>query len=216
MLRDADIAMYRAKTRQRGSQATFDATMRATAGQSDVDRVPAAAAPSTRAASPCTSSRIVNLADGAITGFEALIRWPSVRDGQQVLVPPAEFLPIAEETGLIVPIGRWVVEETCRQIADWRRGGDPAGRLPVSVNVSHKEFWHAGLLDHLDGTLAAAGLEPQALIAGDHRGRDHGQRPPGGGAARRRCTSAGCPCTSTTSAPATPRSRRCTGSGSTR
>ena len=163
MLRDADIAMYRAKTRQRGSQATFDETMRA--------------ALVTRMSTESLLRRavddgefalhyqpIVSLANAEITGFEALIRWPVLRDGRQVLVPPCDFLPIAEETGLIVPIGRWVVEEVCRQVAEWRRRGEPAGRLPVSVNVSHKEFWHDGLLDHLDTTLALTRLEPQALV----------------------------------------------------
>ena len=163
MLRDADIAMYRAKTRQRGSQATFDATMRASlvTRMSTESRLRQAV---DEGGFALHYQPIVNLADGEITGFEALIRWPELRNGAQVLIPPAEFLPVAEETGLIVPIGRWVVQETCRQIAEWRRTGHPAGRLPVSVNVSHKEFWHAGLLDHLDATLAAARLEPQAMV----------------------------------------------------
>jgi diguanylate cyclase (GGDEF)-like protein len=163
MLRDSDIAMYRAKTRQRGSQATFDATMRATlvSRMSTESRLRHAVEGGNFA---LHYQPIVNLADGEITGFEALIRWPEQRDGRQVLVPPAEFLPIAEETGLIVPIGHWVVRETCRQIAQWRRDGDPAGRLPVSVNVSHKEFWDSGLLEHLDETLAHAALEPQAMV----------------------------------------------------
>jgi EAL domain-containing protein (putative c-di-GMP-specific phosphodiesterase class I) len=80
------------------------------------------------------------------------------------MVPPCEFLPVAEETGLIVPIGHWVVEEACRQVATWRASGAWAGRLPVSVNLSHKEFWDAGLLEHLDATLSSYGLEPQALV----------------------------------------------------
>ena len=76
MLRDADIAMYRAKTHQRGSQATFDATHAGQPGQPDVDRVAAARRPSTTAPSPCTTSRSCRLDGGEITGFEALIRWP--------------------------------------------------------------------------------------------------------------------------------------------
>jgi diguanylate cyclase (GGDEF)-like protein len=163
MLRDADIAMYRAKSHQRGSQATFDATMRASlvSRMSTESRLRHAVDEGSFA---LHYQPIVRLADGKITGFEALIRWPVQREGKQVLMPPAEFLPIAEETGLIVPIGRWVVQETCRQIAQWRHSGDPAGRLPVSVNLSHKEFWNAGLLDDLDTNLAEARLEPQALV----------------------------------------------------
>ncbi|MDX6221144.1 MAG: hypothetical protein QOD91_198, partial [Frankiales bacterium] len=163
MLRDADIAMYRAKTRQRGSQAVFDATMRASLvnRMSTESRLRQAVDEGSFA---LHYQPIVNLANGEITGFEALIRWPVVRERQLILVPPAEFLPVAEESGLIVPIGHWVVEEACRQIAAWRRVGEPAGILPVSINLSHQEFWNAELLDHLDETLAAARLEPQALV----------------------------------------------------
>jgi diguanylate cyclase (GGDEF)-like protein/PAS domain S-box-containing protein len=163
MLRDSDIAMYRAKTRQRGSLATFDAGMRATlvTRMSTESRLRTAVEDGAFA---LHYQPIVALGGGAITGFEALIRWPELREGGQVMVPPGEFLPVAEETGLIVPIGRWVVEEACRQVADWRATGSPAGRLPVSVNLSHKEFWDAELLDHLDATLSSYGLEPQALV----------------------------------------------------
>ena len=162
MLRDADIAMYRAKARQRGGQATFDTTMRARL----VNRMSTESLLRTavdEAAFALHYQPIVNLADGEVTGFEALLRWPAVRDDEQVLVPPAEFLPVAEESGLIVAIGRWVAEEACRQLAQWRREASPAGHLPVSINVSHQEFWHVGLLDHLDTSLSLAGLEPQAL-----------------------------------------------------
>ncbi|BEP15217.1 hypothetical protein acdb102_35280 [Acidothermaceae bacterium B102] len=163
MLRDADIAMYRAKTHQRGSQATFDATMRATlVSRMSTESLLRDAAED--GAFALHYQPIVSLESADITGFEALIRWPLERDGAIVLVPPVEFLPVAEETGLIVPIGRWVLEEVVRQAAAWRRAGHPAGSLPISVNVSHKEFWSAGLLDHLDNTLAAAGLDPRALV----------------------------------------------------
>ena len=163
MLRDADIAMYRAKTHQRGSQATFDATMRATlvSRMSTESHLRAAVEEGEFA---LHYQPIVSLETGDITGFEALIRWPVDRDGQIVLVPPIEFLPVAEETGLIVPIGRWVLEEVARQVSSWRADGHTAGHLPVSVNVSNKEFWHTDLLDHLDTTLGAAGLDAKALV----------------------------------------------------
>ncbi len=104
---------------------------------------------------------VVDLQDRRILGCESLLPWKAGSLGE---ILPDEFIPVAEETGLIVPIGNWVVQETCRQIAQWRRNGDPAGLLPVSVNLSNKEFWHGGLLEHLDDTLAAAALEPQALV----------------------------------------------------
>jgi len=163
MLGDADIAMYRAKTRQRGGLATFDATMRASlvSRMSTESRLRSSVE---AGAFALHYQPIVSLGSGEITGFEALLRWPGEREGKPVMVSPADFLPVAEETGLIVPIGQWVVDEACRQVAQWRRRGEPAGLLPISINVSNQEFWHGGLLDHIDEALAGAGLAPSALV----------------------------------------------------
>ena len=70
---------------------------------------------------------------------------------------------IAEETGLIVPIGRWILGETCRQIAEWRAAGAPAG-VRVSVNVSNRQFWHGGLLEDVTSCLRDADLEPRDIV----------------------------------------------------
>ena len=160
MLRDADIAMYRAKTAGRGRQATFDATMRL--------RLVSRMVIETKLRVAVEDGNfllhyqpIVAIDSGAVHGFEALIRWP---DGRGGLVPPGDFLPVAEDTGLIVPIGRWVVEEACRQLVEWRDTGHPAAGLPVSINLSNKEFWDAGLLAHLDACVAADGLDPALLV----------------------------------------------------
>ncbi|HTC70758.1 MAG TPA: EAL domain-containing protein, partial [Acidothermaceae bacterium] len=90
---------------------------------------------------------------------EALVRWEHPTRG---LLGPAEFLPIAEETGLIVPMGRWILKEACRQIAEWRLAGAPED-LRVSVNVSNKQFWHGGLLEDVQACLRDAGLEPRNI-----------------------------------------------------
>jgi EAL domain-containing protein (putative c-di-GMP-specific phosphodiesterase class I) len=105
---------------------------------------------------------IVTLDDGAIVGFEALLRWQHPRRG---LVPPLSFIPMAEETGLIVPIGRWVLETACRRAARWRRAAVKAGRTPpsVSVNLSARQFNSDELVDDVTRILEETGLEPTAL-----------------------------------------------------
>ncbi|MDQ1464206.1 MAG: hypothetical protein QOC73_1147, partial [Actinomycetota bacterium] len=159
MLRDADIAMYRAKTSGRGRQATFDADMRLRlVNRMSIESELRAAVDN--GAFELHYQPIVTLDTGHIRSFEALIRWPNGRGG---LIPPGDFLPIAEDTGLIVPIGRWVAEETCRQLAEWRASAHPAANVPISINVSNKEFWDAGLLAHLAQVIDSRGLTPALL-----------------------------------------------------
>jgi diguanylate cyclase (GGDEF)-like protein len=105
---------------------------------------------------------IVSLADRTIVGLEALVRWQHPIRG---LVPPLAFIPLAEETGLIVPLGRWVLEAACREAAGWnearRRGAPPP--LFVSVNLSARQFTQGDLVDDVAGILARTGLAPHAL-----------------------------------------------------
>jgi diguanylate cyclase (GGDEF)-like protein/PAS domain S-box-containing protein len=100
----------------------------------------------------------VDLQTGQITGMEALIRWLHPRRG---MVSPAEFVPIAEECGLIVPIGRWVLLEACRQARAWNDSG--LGVVPVAVNVSAAEFGAKDFLSGVRAVLIATGVEPQNL-----------------------------------------------------
>ncbi len=98
------------------------------------------------------------LDSGALVGFEALLRWERIA-GE--LVPPNEFIPLAEETGLIVPIGAWVIRETCRQISLWRAmGHNPP---PIWVNVSARQLSEPDLLTTITEALSDTGLEPEAL-----------------------------------------------------
>jgi len=100
----------------------------------------------------------VNLETGEITGVEALIRWQPPNRG---LVPPAQFVPIAEDCGLIIPIGRWVMREACRQARAWQDAGLPP--LPIAVNVSAVEFRDRGFVEGVRKILSETGLPAQYL-----------------------------------------------------
>jgi diguanylate cyclase (GGDEF)-like protein/PAS domain S-box-containing protein len=100
----------------------------------------------------------VNLHTGAITGVEALIRWQQPERG---LVPPAQFVPVAEDCGLIIQIGRWVLREACRQMRAWQDAGLPL--LPLAVNVSAVEFRDESFVEGLRAILSETGLEARYL-----------------------------------------------------
>jgi len=100
----------------------------------------------------------INLATGNISGVEALVRWMHPTLG---LVPPLEFLPIAEDCGLILPIGRWVLREACRQVQEWIAFG--LRIAPVAVNVSSLEFRSEGFLENIRAVLRDTGLNPRFL-----------------------------------------------------
>src|SRR4029077_14859474 len=99
-----------------------------------------------------------SLRTGHITGMEALIRWIHPQRG---MVSPAQFVPIAEECGLILPIGRWVLLEACKQARAWSDSG--LGVVPVAVNVSAAEFGAKDFLSGVRAALIATGLEPAYL-----------------------------------------------------
>jgi diguanylate cyclase (GGDEF)-like protein/PAS domain S-box-containing protein len=100
----------------------------------------------------------IDISSGKLVGVEALVRWERPGLG---LVPPSEFIPIAEETGLIVSIGAWVIEQACRQAAQWRQLGFPAFKM--AVNVSARQFRHKSFVESVDAVLAAHGLDPSCL-----------------------------------------------------
>jgi EAL domain-containing protein (putative c-di-GMP-specific phosphodiesterase class I) len=102
----------------------------------------------------------VSLVDQQITGFEALVRWNHPRRG---LLYPGEFISVAEEIGLIVPLGRWVLHEVCRQMAAWHKSMLRARPLSISVNISFKQLAEAGLTSDVERILAETGLNPKDL-----------------------------------------------------
>src|SRR6185295_2427220 len=98
------------------------------------------------------------LASGRVSGFEALLRWQRA-DG--TLVPPADFVPLLEETGLIGAVGNWVIQAACAQVRDWRQAGFTP--VPVAVNVATKQFLMGNLAVVVDQALAEFGVEPRLL-----------------------------------------------------
>ena len=101
---------------------------------------------------------LMALADGRISGMEALLRW---NDPERGLVPPMEFIPVAEDSGLIVPIGDWVLSEALRQRAEWTRAGVPEFR--VEINLSPRQFHSPGLLERIREVMDATGVSPSAI-----------------------------------------------------
>ncbi len=101
----------------------------------------------------------VDLHTGELGGFEALMRWESPRLG---LVDPADFIPIAEESGIIVELGAWVLEHACKQLAVWQRQGH--GNVGLSVNVSIHQFYHPGYVESVQRTLAKYAVEPSQIM----------------------------------------------------
>ena len=157
LLRDADIAMYAAKTHRKGSHAVFDVGMHVRAvGRLQIETEFREAL--ARDELEVHHQPVVDLAGGHTVGFEALIRW---RHPIRGLLAPAEFLPVAEDSGLIVPVGHWVLDESCRRLAAWRRDG--AADLWMSVNVSNRQFWHDTFVIDVELALRRHGLDPRHL-----------------------------------------------------
>ena len=158
LLRDADVAMYHAKQNDPGGCAVFTPAMRSRAVQAlemQTDLRNAVA----RGEFHLHYQPIVDAATRAITGVEALLRWQHPLRGA---VPPAEFIPAAEETGLIREIGRWVMRDACAQMGRWLRAF-PGLALRLSVNTSGEELRDMGYVAEVEGTLALAGLDPGTL-----------------------------------------------------
>jgi diguanylate cyclase (GGDEF)-like protein/PAS domain S-box-containing protein len=159
LLRNADIAMYDAKARGGGRCRVFDASMH----QRVVDRM--SLETHLRQAIERRRLRtffqpIVDLSSGELHGLEALARWPA----GELDVAPAEFIPVAEESGLIEQLGGLVLRDACLALGDWRRRGLVGPDVTVSVNVSIRQLADSGLVDQVTTALRAAALEPSSLV----------------------------------------------------
>lgn len=159
LLRDADTAMYRAKALGKGQYHIFDPALHAAALErlqleTDLRRG------IEQQELIVHYQPIIDLKIGQIAGFEALVRWCHPQRG---LVSPGVFIPIAEETGLITPIGNWVLSEACSQLQTWRKQGYVDPSLFVSVNLSVKQFAQPNLLDQIDQALDYSQLNPELL-----------------------------------------------------
>ena len=163
LLRQADLAMYTAKTSGKGRFAFYEPHMHEAAVtrmelKGDLEQAIA------NQDFELHYQPIVDLRGGHVTGVEALVRW---RHPERGLVLPTEFIPIAEETGLVVPLGRWVIGEACRQLATWNAEGRLAGarlqRLSMWVNVSARELQEPEFVQTVADALATSGIPPEHL-----------------------------------------------------
>jgi diguanylate cyclase (GGDEF)-like protein len=156
LLRDADLALYAAKAAGRDRYALYDASMSmADEGRRELEADLSAAIAEEEFS--LAYQPIFDLASSRVVGVEALIRWDHPRRG---LLLPDSFIPLAEESGLIVPIGRWVLDEACRQAAAW---GAEGLRLGLAVNVSAFQLGRDSFADDVRGTLRRTGLSPSSL-----------------------------------------------------
>jgi diguanylate cyclase (GGDEF)-like protein len=160
LFRQADLAMYHAKATGKAQAVVYDRSLDDDLGErlsllgelrrARIDRE-----------FVLHYQPVVDLETGDVVGAEALLRWQHPTRG---IVAPGDFIPIAEESGLIVPLGRWVLREACRQLARWRAEETSARALQISVNVSARQLQAADFVDDVREALAGAGLEPRALV----------------------------------------------------
>ncbi len=160
VLRDADTAMYRAKARGRACHEVFDKFMHARAVallrlENDLRRAVE------REEFEVYYQPIVSLKEEEqISGFEALVRWHHPERG---IVPPTDFISVAEDTGLIIHIGRWVLRESCRQMRRWQQQYPGHCSLMLSVNLSGKQFMQADLVEQIQAVLEETEFDPRCL-----------------------------------------------------
>jgi diguanylate cyclase (GGDEF)-like protein len=157
VIKNADIAMYRAKEKGRNNHQFYTSDM------NDLIQRRAVLEKGMRQALECNEFTLfyqpkIDLNTGAITGNEALIRWFHPQLG---MISPAEFIPLAEETGLIVSVGEWVLRTACKQNREWLDSGMP--EMGVSINLSPRQFQQANLVDLVEETLKETGLNPKLL-----------------------------------------------------
>ncbi|MFE7276964.1 putative bifunctional diguanylate cyclase/phosphodiesterase [Streptomyces sp. NPDC057623] len=159
VLRSADITMYRAKSAggNRFELADEEADARAITRHGLTTALPMALE---RGEFFIEYQPLVHLGDGSVRGAEALVRWLHPQHG---ILGPDRFIPLAEHTGLIVPLGRWVLEQSVRQAREWRERLDDTGPLRINVNLSPCQLTHPGLVQDTVDILERAGVAPDAL-----------------------------------------------------
>jgi diguanylate cyclase (GGDEF)-like protein/PAS domain S-box-containing protein len=160
VVRDADAAMYRAKSEGRNRHALFDSTLhQAALTRLDVEtRLRRGLAEGTGL--HVAYQPIADAATGRLHGFEALARW---RDADGHVMTPDEFIPVAEETGMISTLGRYVLREACRQLSEWRKQDDHAADLTMAVNISGRQLLEASFAAQVSAALYDHGIEAGAL-----------------------------------------------------
>ena len=160
LVRDADTAMYAAKLAGKNCYRTFESRMHG-AALDRLERETDLRTAVARGEFVLLYQPIIELESGRLKGTEALLRWNHPKRG---LLLPSEFIPLAEETGLIIPIGRWVLAEACRQLTAWDAAIGSNAELTASVNISTIQFRYPGLLDDVAAALRQSGLSPHRLL----------------------------------------------------
>ena len=159
MMRDADTAMYQAKAKGGGTYALFDESMH----RFSVERLHKESEirqALDRGEFFLVYQPIVSLVTGEVGGFEALVRWQSPTRG---VLDPAEFVALSEETGLIIPLGKWVMEEACIQIRKWRQKFGAGFEKSVSINISARQFLEPDLVDTVEQAMHAAVISGESV-----------------------------------------------------
>jgi PAS domain S-box-containing protein len=159
LLRDADTAMYRAKARGRARFEIFDEKMLARV-QEQLRLETDLHLAMEREEFHVAYQPIIDLASDRLTGFEALLRW---RHPERGLIPPAKFIPLAEETGLIVPLGNWMFTEACRRLRHWQDLDAQFRELTLATNLSLRQINSPDLEEGITALVGEAGLEPNLL-----------------------------------------------------
>jgi predicted signal transduction protein with EAL and GGDEF domain len=153
LIKNADMALYRAKEEGRGTFRYFESGMDARAQARRIIELDMRAAVR-NGEFELNYQPIVQAQSGEVTGFEALVRW---RHPQRGLISPADFIPLAESTGLIIPLGEWILRKACSDAAAWSRP------VRVAVNLSPVQFKHRSLVNSVVEAVTSAGLEPDRL-----------------------------------------------------
>lgn len=160
LLRNADTAMYMAKSRGKGCYVVFENAMH----ESLVKRMKLEAELHSAVENNefvLHYQPIIDLQSEKIIGMEALVRWAHPQHG---LIPPMEFIPVAEATNLIIPLGKWILEEACSQMHRWQIQYDPESRLSITINISSRQFQQNALVETVVEALSKSGLPAQNLI----------------------------------------------------
>lgn len=159
VLRDADTAMYFSKSQGKARYAAFDRSMHEHAVtqlqmENDLRRA------LENDEFELYYQPIVSLSSGTITGFESLIRWQHPLKG---MISPLDFIPVAEETGLIIPLGAWITHQACRQLKNWQRRFPSLSDLTMNINISARQFWQHDFIQHLQDLIESESLDPACI-----------------------------------------------------
>lgn len=159
LIRDADAAMYQAKERGRNRTEIYDAALQSKSAKHARMDVALRFALERNELSVAYQPK-VSLADGSVKGFELLLRWNSPEYG---MISPTEFIPIAETSGMVVPIGMWAMKQACQQLAAWQASYPAMGDISVAVNVSMRQLLHTSFFTQVRDILNNSGVIPNTI-----------------------------------------------------